>query len=340
MKSRFFLVFILVFSVFAIQASAQIPVSTGGLELSVSSNNPVPGQKVTLTARSYAIDINSARISWKINGKQDVNAVGATTLEVTAPALGKKLTVEVTATTPEGRVVAASTIIGSGSVDLIFETDGYTPPFFKGKVAPVYQNTVRIVAVPHIANSAGVEYDPKTLVYEWKRNSRVVENQSGYGKQSITVVGDIVPRPYDISVSVWPRDESGSAQAYTTVGMGNPYIAFYVDDPTYGTLYNSAVKNVIRIGSQKEVAVLASPFGFNGAGDENELSWSWSINNLRRAELSANKSVLLRAPDESSGSSIIQLNIKNADKILQGITAGFSAQFSNKSEATSEEVTF
>lgn len=340
MKSRFFLSFLFVFCIFAFSASAQIPVSTGGLELSVSSNNPVPGQKITLTVRSYAIDINSAKISWKINGKQDINTVGATTLEVTAPALGKKLTIEVTATTPEGRVVAASTIIGSGSVDLIFETDGYTPPFFRGKVAPVYQNTVKITAVPHIANSAGVEYDPKTLVYEWKRNSRAIENQSGYGKQSITVVGDVVPRPYDISVSVWPRDESGSAQAYTTVGMANPYIAFYVDDPTYGTLFNSAVKNVIRIGSQKEVAVLASPFGFNGAGDENELSWSWSINNLRRAELSANRSVLLRAPDDSSGSSIVQLNIKNADKILQGITAGFSAQFSNKSDAASGDITF
>lgn len=336
---------IFAFCLFALpfDVSAQIPVSTGGLELTASTNNPVPNQKITITARSYSIDINAAKISWTINSKLNKSAIGATTLELTAPALGKKLTIEVVATTPEGRSVGSSLTLGSGSVDLIFETDGYVPPFFKGKVNPVYQNTVKIVAVPHLANSAGVEYDPKTLVYEWKRNSRAVENQSGYGRQSITFAGDIVPRPYDISVTVSPRDNSGSAQAYTEVSAGSPSISFYIDDPLYGILFNKALQGSVRIGRQKEVTVLAVPYGFNGAeagADKAELAWDWAINGLRRAELSSNRSVILRAPEESSGSSNVQLNIKNTDKILQGLTAGFSALFSNNTASTEQTATF
>lgn len=340
-----FVAIIFAFCFFALPlgASAQIPISTGGLELTASTNNPVPNQKVTITARSYSIDINSAKISWTVNGKLTKSAVGATVLELTAPALGKKLVIEVVATTPEGRSVGSSLTLGSGSVDLILETDGYVPPFFKGKVKPVYQNTVKIIAVPHLANSAGVEYDPKTLIYEWKRNSRAVEAQSGYGKQSITFIGDIVPRPYDISVTVSPRDNSGSAQAYAEISFSNPSISFYVNDPLYGILFNKALQGSVRIGKQKEVTVLAIPYGFNGASTESdkaELSWDWAINGLRRAELSANRSVILRAPEESSGSSNVQLNIKNTDKILQGITSGFSAIFSSNTASTEQTATF
>ncbi|OHA43210.1 MAG: hypothetical protein A3G04_00190 [Candidatus Taylorbacteria bacterium RIFCSPLOWO2_12_FULL_44_9] len=363
MKSRFFMIFrlsnllcfLFIFAFcllalrslggggFTLTAFAQIPISSSGLELSASTNNPIPNQKITVTARSYSIDINSAKISWTVNGKVTQNAVGATTIEITAPAIGKKITLEVVATTPEGRMVGSSLVLGSGSIDLILETDGYVPPFFKGKVAPVYQNSIKIIAIPHLANVSGVEYDPKTLIYEWKKNSRVVENQSGYGKQSITLVGDIVPRPYDISVTIWPRDDSSSAQVYSEVSVGNPYITFYVDDPLYGKLFNIALQGSIRIGTQKEVTVLAVPFGFSGVGNSlgnNDLSWAWAINNLSRAELSSNRSVILRAPEGSSGSSNIQLNIKNTDKILQGSTAGFSAIFSNKTASIDETATF
>ncbi len=341
MKYRFLLSFIIAFCFFASNASAQIPSSAGGLDLSASTDNPVPGQTVTITARSYSLDINSAKVTWVVNGTTAQNAVGATVLEVKAPVLGKTLLIKVVALTPEGRTDVGTITIGSGSVDLIFETDGYTSPFFKGKISPVYQNAVNIIAIPHLANANGLEYDPKTLIYQWKKNSRAIEDQSGYGKQSITLVGDIVPRPYEISVDVWPRDDSTHAQGMSEVDVAGPSINFYVDDPLYGPLFNRAIDTIVRIGSQKETTVLAVPFGFNkspsGTGN---LSWSWSINDSIRSELSSNESVILRAPDNSAGSSNIQLNIINTDKILQGASTGFSATFSAEKSSTADQLTF
>ena len=297
---------------------------------------------MTITARSYAIDINSSKVSWTVNGVSAKNAVGATTLEVKAPALGKKLTINVTATTPEGRVVNASIIIGSGSVDLITETSGYIPPFYRGKISPIYQNTVKIIALPHIANSSGIEYDPKTLVYQWKCNDRALEDQSGYGKQTVTLVGDIVPRTYDLSVAVFPRDGSAQAEGFMQVAVEGPSVSFYIDDPLYGPLFNRAVGEILRIGSQKETSVLAVPFGFaKPSGGIGNLSYSWLINNQKHDNLSTNESVILRAPDGSSGSSDIQLDIRNPDKILQGATGGFSATFNSRSSVdTTDNASF
>lgn len=333
MKSRFLVSTIAILCAFSITAHAQIPVSIGGLELSLSTNSPVPGETVTITARSYTVDINAAKVTWYVDGKVVKSTVGGTVYELKAPPLGKKLAIDVVATVPEGTTVKASLNLGSGSVDIIFETDGYVPPFFKGKIPAVYQNTVTIIAIPHISNRAGVEYDPATLVYQWKRNGRALENQSGYGKQSIVMEGDIVPRPYDISVSVWPRDNSAVAESYFSVSAGSPEVSFYVDDPLYGPLFNRSVGSTLRISANKETTVLGVPFGFNkprvGTGD---LSWEWGLNGKGQSNLSSRESIILRSPDQSAGSSNIQLTIQNTDKILQGATGLFSAMFSSASQ--------
>ena len=337
MKYGFLLSLFVVFFLVASSVSAQVPIA-GGLDLSASIESPAPGQTVKITARSYAIDINSAKISWVVDGTTAKNAIGATTLEIKAPVLGKTISIKVTATNPGGGVEFGTINIGSGSVDFILETDGYTPPFFKGKISPVYQNAVKIIIIPHLASASGQEYDPKNLTYQWKKNDRVIEDQSGYGKQSITLVGDIVPRPYDLSVDVWTRDNSSHTQGFIQIEATSPSINFYADDPLYGPLFNRAISSVVRIGSQRETSVLAIPFGFNkDKSNFGNLSWSWLVNDSVRSELSSKESVVLRAPDDSSGSSNIQLNIVNADKILQGASAVFSALFSAQKDSTATQ---
>ncbi len=336
MKSRFFGSIALSMCVISFSFAAHAQVSTSiGLDLTPSTTSPIPGQMVTITARSYTIDINSSKVSWYVDGKLSKTGVGQTLFEIRAPALGAKISIDVTATNPDGVVLKASTIVGSGSVDVIFESDGYTPPLFKGKMPPVYQNTVTIIAIPHLANSAGIEYDPATLVYQWKKGGRAIEDQSGYGKRAITLVGEVVPRPYDISVTVWPKDNSSSATAYAEVRPYKPNIEFYIDDPLYGKLFNEAITEAVRIGPQKETTIFAVPFGFNDANNDST-EWAWGINSLKRDALASKQSVVLRAPNDATGSSDIRLSITNINKILQGAASGVSVVFlSNKDQKSS-----
>ena len=239
----------------ASSAHAQgIPTTIGGLSLSASINNPEPGQQVVITAQSYSADIDSSKITWVVNGAVAESGIGENTLTVTAPALGEHLSIAITMVAASGATVQDSIDIGSGAVDLIPETSGYVPPFFQGKLTPVYQNMIKITAIPHLADSSGVEYDPKTLVYEWKEDQSLIQDQSGYGKQSETVGGDLIPRSHDIDVTVSTRDGTAQAEAITTISFGSPSISFYVDDPLYGPLFNQAVRDTLRIGAQKETS--------------------------------------------------------------------------------------
>ncbi len=335
-----FTVFCLLFTVVA-HAQA-IPSGINSLTLTPSSNNPVPGQTVTITAESYSFDINSATVIWTVNGKQVQKGIGATTLDITAPPLGKKTTVDITAVTPSSGSFTGSITIGSGSIDLIVETDGYVPPFYMGKAPLAYQNNFTIIAIPHLANSSGKEYDPAGLVYQWKKDDgTVLQSQSGYARQSITLAGNIVPRPYYLMVTATSRDGSAQAESLIQIAPQAPSMTFYNDDPLYGPLFNRAIGNTLYIGMQKEARAFAALFGFNiFPGNPNALTLDWSINNVEHPELASSQSIVMRAPDGVSGQSAIALSVRGAQDILQGADGAFNVAFSASQSASSTPVTF
>lgn len=300
-----------------------------GLDISLSSNNPSPGQNITITVKSYNQDISSANIIWTINGSEVKRGVGESTIETKAPALGKINAITVTAVLQDNSRISGSISVGSGSVDLILEPNGHVPPLFLGKINPAFQNKVKVVAIPHLASSNGVEYDPKTLTYEWSRNGIIINNQSGYGKSSVTIEGSLIPRPYTIEVKVQNRNGTSEAKGLIGISPTVTNLSFYVDDPLYGLMFNRAIGNQINLGKERESSVLAVPFGFNKPKDNiGNLSYKWSINGVQRADLETNRSIVLRAPEESGGSSRIDLDIKSSSNILQGALGGFTVLFS------------
>lgn len=323
-------------------ASAQsIPADVGGLSVTASTDNPAPGQEVTLTAESYIINMDSANIVWSAGGQIIASGAGKTSVTVAAPASGKELAISVTATAPNGTSLGGSITLGSGSVDIIVEPDGWTPPLFMGKIPPAYENAVRVVAVPHISDASGREYDPASLVYSWKRNSSVLESGSGYGKQSVVVPGSDLPQPYMISVSVSTRDGTRNVQGFTTVSPAAPSLAFYADDPLYGPEYNAALGNSVYIGGQRELGVIAAPYGFNvPAGGLGGLNLSWLINGAVQPDLSSSDAITLRAPGDTAGSSDVELDLSGTTDILQRAAASFAISFNAATTSQPSTVLF
>ncbi|MEI7463045.1 MAG: hypothetical protein WCK03_01450 [Candidatus Taylorbacteria bacterium] len=322
---------IIVFSMFLFTSrtiAQGIPMSDG-LNITLSTDNPLPGQVVSITVNSYGDDISAAKMVWSVNGKVVKNEIGLNTIDVNAPALGAKLEVTITATTPDGSVVRGSTTITSGVVDMIVESDGYVPPLFFGKTAIGYQNSVKITAIPHLANSSGKEYDASKLVYRWKKGGSLIQEKSGYGKQSIVIAGDIIPRAYEIEVTVSESTSGAQAVGISLIEPQEPSISFYVNDPLYGTLYNRAIGNSMGIGSQNERGILAVLFGFNKG-----TSLSWLINGESHPELNDKSSVILRSSSADGGSSIVHLDASNANNILQGARSEFTVLFGPSSDAT------
>ncbi len=319
---------------------AQTIPSVSSLNLIVSTDNPEPGQTITVTAKSYEVDINSSNIIWNVDGKVVQKGIGLNKFEITAPPVGKKIKLTVTAVNIHGQSLITSISIGGTSVDMITETDGYNPTIFKQKINPVFQNKVKIISIPHLTNSSGVEYDPKTLIYTWKKDGIVLDSLSGYGKQSISLIGDVVARSYSITVDVHSKDSITKGRGATFIDVREPTVELYANDPLYGPMLNKSLTTITHIGSEKELGILAVPFGFNKPRSS-ELSYTWLINGTERPELSSNQSLVLRSPDGSSGNSTIQLGISNVVNILQRASTNFSVIF-NASESTSKnaDVTF
>ena len=328
MKHIFLILTLVIFSPLCFIHAQMSDPSATGIDLTASSNSPAPGQIVNITARSFSADINASKITWTVDGKMVQSGTGVTSLNIVAPALGKKHLITVTGVTPSGRTMISNITVTSGAIDIITETNGYVPPFFKGKVVPVYQNAVTTIAIPHISDSKGKEYDPKTLVYQWKKNGSVLESQSGYGRQAITIQGDIVPRDYTLEVNAWSQDGSGRAQVIVPISYNNPSAHFYVNDPLYGPLYNIEIGDTIRLGTKNETGIRVVPFGFNKPLDSiGNLILTWVINNTEHTELENNESITLRAPANTDGSSNVSLDITNSKDILQQANGNFVSTF-------------
>jgi len=328
MKALFAFTFI--FLIFAFAVSAQgVPTSIQGIDLRLSTENPVPEQQITVTAESYTSDLNSASVIWTLNGLLYQKGTGITAIQVQAPALGKKLRVEIIASVTGGKELKANIDIGSGSIDIIVESEGYVPPFFPGKIPLSYQNTYKIIAVPHLADSSSKEYDPRTLTYQWSKDSKVVQDQSGFSKQTFIWQDDIIPRQRMINIRVTTGDGRAQAEKVIFIQAQGPNIIFYNNDPLYGPMYNKAIIDRVGLGTSRELSVLAVPYGFNkplkGIGN---LLFTWLVNSMEQMNLSASQSIVLRAPEGVSGSSNIQLQIRNNKDILQSAQGSFSAVFS------------
>ena len=335
-----FVTFTFCFLIFTFMANAQGMPSSAlkEIDLRLSTENPVPGQQIIVTAESYSVDLNSANIIWTLNGSLYQKGAGITSIQVQAPALGKKLNVEIIAGIPNGRELKSSIDIGSGNIDIIVENEGYVPPFFLGKIPLSYQNIYRVIAIPHIADSSGKEYAPQTLIYQWTKDSKVVQDQGGYGKQVFSWQDDIIPRQRVLNVRATTRDGSAQAEKVILLQAQSPFISFYNNDPLYGPMYNRAIGNGVSLGKSRELSVLAVPYGFNKPSDGvGDLSFTWLVNSIEQMALSASQSIVLRAPEGTAGSSNIQLQIRNTNDILQGAQNGFTAVFSanNSKTATS-----
>jgi hypothetical protein len=70
------------------------------------------------------------------------------------------------------------------------------------------------------------------------------------------------------------------------------------------------------------------PYGFTPRQNNlQNLNLTWLIDGYEHPELASSQSVVLRAPDDSAGSSNVELDINNPSNFLQMVRGGFSASF-------------
>ena len=335
MKRTIFILFLLCAFGIGVVAHAQFnAVPQADINVDLSPENPGPNQTVTVTLTSFSTNLDAGKITYSINGAVKKSGNGLKTFSFTTGGINTTTTLGIAVRTSEGDTVQKTIRIQPVSVDLVWQSESFVPPFYKGKALFSYQNKITFVALPHINASGGGEISDKNLIYKWTQNGEVIGNASGYGRNTYTTVGSIIARPIDVEVEVTSGNSPAVGSAEIVVNPITPLVLFYKKNPLYGIEFQNALVGKAMLGDSQEVTVVGIPLFFGVANSSSgSLSYSWSINGEMLDGAYQNTRVFRRT-EGVSGASNISLSVENANKILQSASSNFSLEFGQPAKQT------
>lgn len=293
------------------------------LDVTYTPLNPAPGAHIIVNVKDVVGDLDKKQITWSLNGKVEKRGVGEKKFEFDLGPLGS-----VSSVTVSTDVLTKTIQIRPTEVDVVWESDGYVPPFYKGKSLRAYQGNVRIVAMPNFINSQGELVDRNKVVYNWKNGGVLNAAASGYGKSSVSYPSSVIPKALRISVEASSVDGSFKGGKEISIENVEPSILFYEDHPLYGVRYNNALNTTIFEMKNKEFRVTAFPLFFSSENkSDSKLKYSWSINGNPVFDQQFKDSVVLRQDANTPGQSSVSLQLDNSNEILQSYRSVFGVKF-------------
>ncbi len=325
MKISFFLLIIFIFlgSFFTTNAQS-IPSEVAGLEeqvyTKVTPQTPGPNEDVEILLEAYGIDLNKAQISWKVNGTVVKSGVGEKKLSLKSGSSGK-LTVVTASIKPAGGFEITKRVeIFPGEVDLIWETDTYTPPFYKGKSWFTSQSNITVSAIPNIIEG-GVRGSTANTIYKWSKNNTVLGSESGYGKKTFKFTDSILLNDEVVSVEV--ESPSGKkAKSEIVLFERNPQAVLYEENSTLGVLFNKAIVNDYSFDSE-EKNVLVYPYFFStNSKDGVEMKYTWSQNDEEIFLPEGQSNLVLKNTEGKSGKTKVSVRANSLTNMVQESKVG------------------
>lgn len=296
------------------------------LNIDIIPTYPRPSETVFLSLSLYTDDLSSADIAWYRDGKLELQGKNKIKYSFKNGPSGKETKIEVRIKLVSGVVFSRKLSITPANIDLMWESNSYVPPFYKGKALHAQQGVLKIVAVPEFIKN-GKAVPPENLVYEWSNETEVYQNQSGYGKNVLLLSGSILGREENIDVLVTDPVSGMVAQAFVQIAPVKPEISFYKNDPYYGYIFDTALPNFFDLKGE-EIAMIAAPY-YMSKEREGSLVYNWRLNGKSVPELNDSMTAVFRKPEDKSGESYLSLRIENMNRILQQGEASLVFQFDN-----------
>ena len=294
----------------------------------VLPENPKPKSSISIRLDSSLVDLPSSTISWYVNNKKISEGKDLRTFNFSLPESGTTK-VEARINSSDYGLIVKNFSFAPNLVEIIFEANSYTPPFYKGRALVPPEGVVTLLAMPDFKTSSG-NISSKNLVFTWTNDGTVQGDKSGLGKNTYTFNnGRLSEDAPFIEVSVTSPQNNLTGYANFRIGSVEPEIVFYEDNPLLGVTLNKAIQNTFFLNKQ-EVTIIAYPYYFGGKNkDSVNLQYSWLINSLPVSPTgSAKTNLTVRKPD-GTGSSSISLGIDNLRRIFQTAKTGIIVQYGN-----------
>lgn len=299
-------------------------VAENSANVSIFPRYPKPREKVLVRVYSSFIDLNSAEVSLYLDKKLIEKRTGATKFEFTTKNSGETTRLGIIIKSTDGITVEKIVNITPIDIDILWEADTYTPPFYKGKALLSPNSPVKIVAMPKIKLASDKIIDHKNLIYLWGGSFGNFKDSSGYGRNVLYTDSPTPFRENEITVTVSTTDGEIESQDKFKMNMVNPSILFYEDHPTEGVRYGSAIKNNFNL-KNKEIVIKAEPYFFASA-DKNDgsLEYIWTLNGK---EVAGNNEKITLRQDGAGGVARLNMDIKNIARNFQSARNSFNLNF-------------
>lgn len=286
------------------------------IELIFSPDNPVANSVFRANLRSYSIDINTSEIIWLINGKEYSRGRGLNSIEIRTGDPGNELIIKAIIKDGTSTETIEKTL-NPGVLDILWTTDSYTPPFFKGLPLYSFETKIILTAIPTFKTKTGKIIPSNELVFQWRDGINALSNESGKGKNRLIIKGNIIDKPKEITVKVFSPEYSLTAEKIIAFEPIIQEAEFYEVSPLYGILWNKAFGNEYSM-SQSEIEVLSVPYYFSKDSVKNgKIVYGWTIGNQISEQFFDKKSIVLKTKNDKDGYSSISINLTAKDKILQ-----------------------
>lgn len=297
------------------------------LNITTVPEYPAPYSNITVEVNTYAFDIQSAVLTWFVNGKKVESGQGKTRVSTQLGNFGEKTEITIQVQRQSGSSFSNSITIYPTDIDLIWQAKTYTPNFYKGKALATYGSEIRVSANPII--QTGKTLIPKEqLTYLWSIDGSVSPSDSGYGKYSMEYPATVTSDSNSISVLVSVPNTSIEAFAEIEIPLSNPSVLVYEDHPLFGLQSQNALTNSGTLYG-KETTFKAIPFFFSAPTPTfSGLEYSWNLNGKKIDTLSPDN-LTLRNEEGGSGKASVGVEITNMVKNSQYGLTNFLLNFGN-----------
>lgn len=293
---------------------------TGGavdpLSLDITPQYPRPYDTILIRPSSNLINLSASTVTVYANGTKIYSGSGTAPATFTLPGAGSATQISMTVAWA-GNSYQKSAIVRPAEVDLIPEAQSTLPPFYAGSALPAPGGAMRLVAVSDLRSLAGRQYAPDELSYEWKQDTRVLEDQSGVGRNVLGIAAPNLYRYDTYSVTVSTADNALVAQSSVTLTPELPKALVYEQDPLLGTRYERALSGTFNLPNTEDTFV-AVPYFFTKTP-----AFAWTVNGNASQ---TTPSITVRATGNGRGTATLFVTAKGAS-VFERADAGFVVGF-------------
>lgn len=288
---------------------------------------PSPNQDITVSLQSYAVDLNSAKVTWYVDKVVTKDGVGEKTLQTRTKEFGQVVTIDVVILMPDGARYDKQLLLKPAEVDLLWEADTSVPPFYKGKALPTYKSIVKLSAIPRFGMSW---VDPSLYSYAWTANQTQGLAKSA-GKNSALLSMKYSGGTIPVSVRVTESSPRGvSAVATKNITAGDPELVFYEDAALLGIRFENVLSGIQETNGTS-FAIHAVPYFFSSDDVTNaDLSYAWNKDGVTLLPGLDPNTLVLGKEGRSAQSSTVRLSLQNKKRILQAANAEITISFAQE----------